>query len=128
VTGDVGIETAIDEKAGLVRMTLTGPVGADEFLASFETMLKLPGFRPGVKVLVDMLEHVHQADSEDIRRIAAVFLEHSEELRGTDAAVVVARPVSYGLLRMLQAFVEDAPFGFSVFYSRSEAEKTLGIA
>jgi hypothetical protein len=124
----MAVETSIDTQRGLVSMKLAGPVGADEFLAGFTDMLNLPGFGPGLKILVDMLEHVHQVDSEDIRRIAAVFLEHGEEFRGTDVAVVVGGPASYGLLRMLQAFVEDAPFRFMVFYSRSEAEKELGLS
>ncbi len=123
----MGVEASIDKERGLVSVTLTGPVGFAEFIAGFKRMLGLPDFRPGLKILVDMLEHVHQVDSEDIRRIATVFVENGEALRDTEVAVVVGRPVSYGLLRMLQAFVEDAPFRFFVFYSRSEAEEALGL-
>jgi hypothetical protein len=123
----MAMDVAIDAERGVVDVALTGPVGADEFLAGFRRMLQLPDFRPGLKILVDMLAHVHQADGEDIRRIAAVFFENGEAIRGTDVAVVVARPVSYGLLRMLQTLVEDAPFRFSVSYSLEEARKSLGL-
>ena len=111
----------------LVEVVLTGPVGAEEFLAGFQRMLGLPDFRPGQNILVDMRAHVHQADSEDMRTIAEAFLEAGEAVGRADIAVVVARPVSYGLLRMLQAYIDGAPFRFSVYYSLEEAKSSLGL-
>jgi len=127
VTVAMAVDVTIDAELGLANVTLAGPVGADEFLTGFRRMLQLPDFHPGLKILVDMLAHVHQVDGEDIRRIAAVFVENSEAIRDTDVAVVVARPVSYGLMRMLQSLIEDAPFRFSVFHSLEEAKKALGL-
>jgi len=128
VTVAMAVNVTIDAELGLANVTLAGQVGADEFVAVFRRMLALPGFRPGLKILVDMLAHVHQVGGEDIRRIAAVFFENSEAIMDSDVAVVVARPVSYGLARMFQTLVEDAPFRFSVFYSLEEARKSLGLA
>lgn len=42
-------------------------------------------------------------------------------------AVAVAKPVSYGMLRMLQTEISEAPFSFSVFYDLGEAERALGL-
>ena len=75
-----------------------------------------------------MLVHEHQADSEDIKRIASVFLANGAALQGSEVAVVVARTVSYGMLRMLQTFIESAPSRCSVFYDIGEAKELLGVA
>ena len=53
--------------------------------------------------------------------------ESGEAIRETDVAVVVTRPVSHGLMRMLQSLTEDAPFHISVFHSLEEARKVLGL-
>ncbi len=121
-------DISIDNERGLVNVVLTGPVGVEEFLAGFQRMLGLPDFRPGQKILVDMRAHVHQADGTDIRRIADAFIDAGEAIGRAEVAVVVGPPVSYGLMRMLQAFIEAAPFRFSVFYSLDEAESSLGLA
>jgi len=56
-----------------------------------------------------------------------VSFESGEAIRETDVAVVVTRPVSHGLMRMLQSLTEDAPFHISVFHSLEEARKVLGL-
>jgi hypothetical protein len=120
-------EIYVDDERDLIRVALKGPVGVEEFLAGFEHLLSFAGYRPGVKVLVDMLEHVHQVDAVGIKQIAGAFLRNGEALRGSVVAVVVARAVSYGMLRMLQALVSDVPFTFSVHYDLEEAEEALDL-
>ncbi len=116
-----------DEARDLFTVVPRGPVGAEGFVAGFRNMLCHPGYHPGVKVLVNMLEHVHAVDGEGIRQIAAVFAEEVEALRGVAVASVVSKAVSYGMLRMLQTMVSGLPFSFSVFYDLKEAEESLGL-
>jgi len=124
----MAVEVAMDRQRDLVNVKMTGPVGAGEFLSVLQRVLSLPEFHPGMRILVDMLEHVHQVTGDDMKTIAAVLLQKGEAMLGTEVAVVVSRPVSYGMTRMLQALIEDAPFRLSVFYSMEEARKSLGLA
>jgi hypothetical protein len=120
-------ELETDAKRGLVKVTLKGPVGTDEFLAGFGRLLAHPDFHPGMRILVDMLDHVHQIGSDGIDQIARAFINSGEAFRGSVVAVVVARVVSYGMLRMLQIKVSEVPFTFFVFYDLQEAEKALHL-
>jgi len=63
-------------------------------MTSLEDSVNHPDYRPGMKILVHMIEHVHQVTGEDMKRIAATFVEHGVALLGTKVAVVVSRPVS----------------------------------
>jgi hypothetical protein len=120
-------ELDIDAKRGLIKVTLKGPVGTDEFLAGFGRLLAHPDFHAGMRVLVDMLGHEHQVGAEGIDQIARAFINSGEALRGSVVAVVVARVVSYGMLRMLQFKVSEVPFTFFVFYDLQEAERALHL-
>jgi hypothetical protein len=117
----------MDVERDLVNVTLSGPLGTEEFLAGFNRLLAHADYHPGMRILVDMREHVHQIGAEGIDQIARTFIHTSEAIRGSVVAVVVARAVSYGLLRMLQIKVSEAPFAFYVFYDLREAEESLGL-
>jgi hypothetical protein len=117
----------VDVQRDLVKVVLSGPLGTEEFLAGFAGLLARPDYHPGMRVLVDMLEHVHQLDAKGIGQVAEAFMRNREALRGSVIAVVVARTVSYGLLRMLQIKLSEEPYTFSVLYDLQEAEKSLGL-
>jgi hypothetical protein len=111
----------MDVERDLVNVTLSGPLGTEEFLAGFNRLLAHADYHPGMR------EHVHQIGAEGIDQIARTFIHTSEAIRGSVVAVVVARAVSYGLLRMLQIKVSEAPFAFHVFYDLREAEESLDL-
>jgi hypothetical protein len=124
---EASFQLEVDDKRDLARVALTGPLGAEDFLAGFGRMLAHPAFHPGMKILVDMLAHEHTLGSEDIDHIARVFVRTGEALRNSVVAVVVAKPVSYGMLRMLQIKISEVPFSFFLFYDLQEAEKALAL-
>jgi hypothetical protein len=121
------VDVVVDKQSDLVRATINSPTDTDEFLASFERMLNHPDFHPGMKILVDMVNYVHQATSDDMRRIARVFVQNTSAVSGMEVAIVVSQPVSYGMIRMLQAFIEGSPFRLHVFYDVEEAKRQLRI-
>jgi hypothetical protein len=122
------VDIVIDTQSGLVRATIENPTSAGEFIAGFKDMLGHPDFHPGMKVLVDMLRYVHVTTGADMRRVAQTFVQSADAVSGMDVAVVVSTPVSYGVIRMLQVFVEGSPFRINVFYDMEEAKRHLGVA
>ncbi len=125
--GVCSFKAEVDVQRDLVKVALSGPVGTEDFLEGFAGLLAHPDYHPGMRVLVDMLKHVHQLDAKGIDQIARVFMHKREALRGAVIAVVVARTVSYGLLRMLQIKISEEPYTFFVFYDLQEAERSLGL-
>lgn len=122
------VDVQVEQPGSLARVTIGGPVALEGFIQGLETLLGHPDFTPGTDVLVDLLDHVHRTTSADVRALAGALLGASDRLKGSRMAVIVCRTVSYGMARMLQTFVEDAPFRLEVFYDCREAEQWLGIA
>jgi hypothetical protein len=122
----VGI--VVDEQEGLILATADSLTTIGELVASFKGLAECPEFRPGMKILLDMTDYVHQATAQDVRRIAEELGRYSQRMPGQEVAVVVSKPVVYGMLRMLQALVGDLPFQLHVTYDREDAKRRLDIA
>jgi len=84
-------------------------------------------YRPGIGVLVDhrRLDWTSMT-SHDLRRRAGLFLRDDDRIGPTRAALVAGRPVDYGLMRMVVAYLGGrAAFHAEVFYSLDEARAWL---
>ena len=122
------VDVRVDRGAGLVVAVLEGPVPLEGLVEGIDRMLSDPDFRAGMDILVDMQRHVHQASGADMRRLGDALTSRLEYLKGTRLAAVVSKTVSYGMIRMLQAFVDGAPFQVGVFYTPEEAKEWLGLS
>jgi hypothetical protein len=121
------IDIHIDKTRGFLRRTVTGPVTAEEVIAELESTLRRPDYLPGMDSITDLRGNTHRATGEDIRRIADWLLEHGDALHGGKAAIVVSWAVSYGMMRMLQTYLDPAPVAVSLFYDPAEAEDWLKV-
>jgi hypothetical protein len=121
------IDIHIDKAESLLRRTVTGSVTAEEVIAEFESTLRHPDYLLGMDSITDLRGNTHQATGEDMRRIADWLLEHCDALHGAKAAIVVSRAVSYGMMRMLQTHLDQAPVAVSLFYDLAEAEDWLRV-
>lgn len=121
------VDIVIDEKNGLVVRKLTGEVSVDEIIASFAATICRPDYQPGMNTLVDLTAYTHQNDTADMRKIADFFLAHRDRVKGARAAVVVSQTVSFGMVRMLQTFLDRTQMLLEVFYDLGEARAWLGL-
>lgn len=116
----------IDKEAGILYRTLSGVVTTDELLESFDEALRDPNYRPGMHMLADMREVTTTAHKADVARVASYVKGHLEEIGPLKVAVVAPTAASFGLIRMLQAYLEGAPVDLGVFREMGEAEEWLG--
>lgn len=116
----------IDKEAGILYRTLTGVVTTDELLESFDEALRDPDYRPGMHMLADMREVTTTAHRADVARVASYVKGHLAEIGPLKVAVVAPTDASFGLIRMLQANIEEAPIELRVFREMGEAEQWLG--
>ena len=121
------MSVVVDGGDGLIRASLEGAVPVDTVLRRLEGAFTSPGFRPGMNMLLDGRGAAHHLEAEDIARVSRYLIANRDKIEGGKAAVVVAKTVSYGLMRMLQAQVDGMPIGFSVFYDIDEARRWLGL-
>jgi len=121
------VDVQVGSPGSAAQVTIEGPVALGGFIQGLEELVGHPQFAPGTDVLVDLVGHVHQTTSADIRSLAQALMDESERLAGTRLAVAVSQTVSYGMVRMLQTFLEDAPFDVAVFRDLQEAKEWLGV-
>lgn len=116
----------IDKEAGILYRTLSGVVTTDELIESFDEALRDPDYRSGMHMLADMRKVTTTAHKADVVRVAAYVKGHLEQIGPLKVAVVAPTDASFGLIRMLQANIEEASIELGVFREMDEAEEWLG--
>ena len=111
-----------------VYIETSGQATLEGLAAMTEEGLTDGRFRRDMKILTD-----HRAldwttmNSADLRARAASFKVHMERLGDAHIAVVMARPVDYGMQRMMQAYLDDgrAVVDIDLFYTVEDARDWL---
>lgn len=110
------------------RMTVRawGTAEVQGFIAYLLAAVDHPAWRPGIPALMDFRDlDVGPLTSADIQRLADLHAPYAEVLAQGRIAVLVSRPVEYGIVRMWQAFVNHMHLAHGVFYTLEEAEAWL---
>lgn len=110
------------------RMTVRawGMAEVPGFIAYLLAAVDHPAWRPGIPALMDFRDlDVGRLSGTDIQRLADLHAPYAEMLAQGRIAVLVARPVEFGMVRMWQAFVHHMHLAHGVFYSLEEAEAWL---
>jgi hypothetical protein len=96
-------------------------------MSSLRWLVADAGWRPGLRVILDQrLVDWSRLSARDIERRVEVLARNAERMGDSRTAVVVAKDLAYGLLRMEQAEVEGkVPYEFAVFRSLDEARDWL---
>ena len=102
-----------------------GELSESEIRDLFTEFPKLPGFRPGLNLFIDLRDCWTRLGWWNVRRVA-------EQLRGAEPAwgqskwaVVVSSDVLFGLARVFAAFIEGCPVTIRVFRDPGQAEAWL---
>ena len=119
------VKESIDVARNLIYRELQGRVSPEEIIASIDSVVNDPDFDPGMNSLNDLRQVVHQADREFVMNIAHTIVGYSEKLKSGKVALVVSSDVVFGMMRMLQSYVGDAPLDIMVFKDIEEAEYWL---
>jgi hypothetical protein len=94
----------------------------DGFREYLEGVLSDPAWTPGTAALIDFrdlrLEHL---SFRDVEEIVELHVPHVTRIGNSPMAVVVSRPVDFGLVRMWESLAADMFPLHSVFYEVDEA-------
>ena len=103
-----------------------GQASVEGLNAFSEEGLSDPRWRPGIRALVDHRELDFTAlSAADLRARAELAVKQVERFRQAHLAVVVGRPVDWGVQRMMQAFADDFGADVALFYTLDEARNWL---
>ncbi len=111
----------------ILWITATGRFDLAHWLELMSAVPSIPGFRPGLKSLVDARQAHLDLSGEDVGHLASMVRQHVEDRGGSGfkSAHVASGDLSFGLSRMLQVLAEDEVLEFSVFRSLEEAMEWL---
>jgi len=117
----------IDKDIGVVYQTIKGPITTKELLNYFFNIFRHPDYKPGMKYLADIREIEPSLFKKDMDAISAYLKKYLDNIGPLKVAVVVLLDSSYGMLRMLQTYLEDAQIEIDIFRDIDEARKWLQI-
>ncbi len=118
----------IDIERRIVLFRATGRFSSDELLGCLQEVIADPSFERDFDHLVDLREVTHfGATSSDMRKRTAADRELEPEIDSSRIAIVSADDVVFGMSRMYEQLMEDAPPVVRTFRSIGEAATWLGV-
>jgi hypothetical protein len=112
----------LTEDRSRLSVTAWGPAQVDALMALLVRATEPPDWRPGIHVLLDFRALAISAlTMADIRQLADHHRPYGKILAASRIAVVVSRPVDFGLVRMWGTLVHDLNLTHEVFYGEAEA-------
>jgi hypothetical protein len=112
------------EASGVARVTATGQVAFDELLAVHGSLFTDAGFVDPMRLLWDLSQGRVALSGPEIRKLADYVRAHRPRGRAR-AAVVVADELSFGVVRMYELSLDDAPAEVRVFRDGAAASSWL---
>jgi hypothetical protein len=94
-----------------------------EWTAAIDAAFADSAFEPGMSVVHDLRRMARVPSSDEARARADFLVERSCAHGVVRWAVVVSRPVQYGMARMAEAFSDGAPTTFRAFRALDEAQE-----
>jgi hypothetical protein len=119
------ITWSIDAKDRLVRLRYSGLPDYEFWEKAMIEIFSHPDYRPGFGFVAD-LRNSGVPDQAHLRRVAAIFGIHREEVGESRWANVTTDPAHYGMSRMAQVFVEGQPVPLRIFEALEAAERWAG--
>ncbi len=110
------------------RLTLTfqGVAQVDGFIACCQEAGRDPRWQSDLSAVLDLRDlDMAVLDQGDILHLVDAHKPHAARLAGNRVAVLVSRPVAYGLVRMWLGYTENLAHTHGVFYRLEEAEAWL---
>ena len=93
----MGVKYSIEEDARLVRLTYSGLVALDEWVASIKAVFEDPVYKPGFRFLIDWRLAL-TPDADFVKRAAAHARQHKREISGSRLAMVSGDRATFGML------------------------------
>ena len=118
------IEYTIDLSRRLIRATIVGNFTTEEALACVGGAVAEVGEK-GFNILSDHREIGTPATREQLEAMIGKLSALRSTVAGANWAVVVGKPSSYGMMRMLRVLAQRVPIRVEIFESMEEAESWL---
>jgi len=121
------VKYQIDTANAIIRTECVGDVTLDEVINHFRELGQDPNCPEQLDVLLDLREQSSIPESDQLRVVTGEIARVCGRVQFGLCAIVAARDVLYGMLRMFQVFSETYFREAKVFRTLSEAEQWLAV-
>ena len=119
-------QLAFSADGSRLTLTIKGVAQMEGFIACCQEAGRDSRWQSNVSVVLDLRDlDMAALDQGDILHLVEVHKPHATRLANNRIAVLVSRPVAYGLVRMWMGFTQDLEHAHGVFYRMEEAETWL---
>lgn len=118
------VALTVDHDSRLIRIAIHGDFTSAEMV---EIVLRSAAAvrGPGYNILSDNRDIGTPATRAQMEQLATLLTGMREKFAGARWAVVVSRPASFGMMRMLAVFLEAIPITLEIFRDTEAAERWL---
>ena len=117
----VPISYTLDREARLIRAVVQGDFTVQDMLACVSGAARDAG-EPGFNVISDHREIGEPATREQVEELVQYLSGLRDYFAGARWAVMVSKPASFGMMRMLGVMAERVPMDVRVFFDAPRAE------
>jgi hypothetical protein len=117
----------ISVEDGIVVAVISGPIRPEDYAVVAREIMKLPGWHPGMRVLIDYTcLDLKEEMGADAFTYAEALVPLRQAMGRSRIACVNNRSVEYGLGRMFQVFAQEmTDLEIGIFYTFEEAMNWL---
>ena len=116
---------AVDHERRIASVEVTGHLEIAEMLGTVDEVARQIAGNPGYSVLSDHRALETPLTPEQATQLLAHLSVSGGALIGAKWAIVVSKPASYGMMRLLSARAEELPMSVQAFWDRDEATAWL---
>jgi hypothetical protein len=117
----------LDQNLGVVVVRYSGTVDYAEICDALDQMVRLPGFRAGLRLVADFRDSTTPLSGEEVRNLARYAKGVDSKWSTTKWALIASNDLTYGLARIYAAQTDDYQVTSQVFRDAREADDWLGL-
>ena len=111
----------VDHAARVAFVDVAGALVTEEMIATIDNVVRQLDGRTGYGVLSDHRAVAAPITPAQVAQLLAHLSASGSALIGAKWAVVVSKPASYGMMRLLSARAEELPVHVQAFWDHDEA-------
>ncbi len=118
-------ELKIDKKDGIIYRTISGNISVEDLISSYNQAFTHPDFYPGIKAITDIRKVHPYSLKEDVPKLTD-FVHLNKKVIGSMRLAIISPPEpNFGILRLLQSYLEESTVTLGIFHTMEEAKKWL---
>jgi hypothetical protein len=119
--------TKLNDDLGVIVIRVRHSMNLAELVATLDELVRLPGFREGLCLVVDFRGSTTPLSADELRHLASYAGHTDAQWGSTKWALLVSSDETFGLARMFMAHTVAHQVTTHVFRTVGEADGWLGI-